>query len=164
MAFSPPEYCRLFAQKKAYQGGVTGTPGPPLATPLNRKGPKNCQMLEKKESIPIQNTQDLLVGTLSIGIPSILCIFMTSKRGTSTSLLTATRKLENIFRQWAGLDAGCWWFISLLWSSWVLSTENHLFFEMSTRLLPDGLPLTLGAVLMCTELRWCACTRSSCWS
>ena len=29
MAFSPPEYCRLFAQKKAYQGGVTGTPGPP---------------------------------------------------------------------------------------------------------------------------------------
>ena len=34
MAFSLPEYCRLFAQKKAYQGGVTGTPGPPLATPL----------------------------------------------------------------------------------------------------------------------------------
>ena len=32
MAFSPPIYCRLFAQKKAYQGagggGVTGTPGP----------------------------------------------------------------------------------------------------------------------------------------
>ena len=36
MAFPPPEYCRLFAQKKAYQGGVTGTPGPPLATPLKR--------------------------------------------------------------------------------------------------------------------------------
>ena len=34
MAFSPPEYRRLFAQKKAYQGEVTGTPGPPLATPL----------------------------------------------------------------------------------------------------------------------------------
>jgi len=34
MVFSPPEYCRSFAQKKAYQGGVTGTPGPPLATPL----------------------------------------------------------------------------------------------------------------------------------
>ena len=35
MAFSPPEYCRLFAQKKAYQVGVTGTPGlPPLAMPL----------------------------------------------------------------------------------------------------------------------------------
>ena len=33
MAFSPPEYCRLFAQKNAYQGGVTGTPGlSPLAT------------------------------------------------------------------------------------------------------------------------------------
>ena len=70
------------------------------------------------------------------------------------SLLTATRKLENIFRRWAGLDAGCWWFISLLWSSWVLSTAHHLFFEISTRLLPDGLPLTLGAVLMCTDLRW----------
>ena len=38
MAFSPPEYCRLFAQKKAYQGGVTGTPGPPLATPLRPEG------------------------------------------------------------------------------------------------------------------------------
>ena len=36
MAFSPPEYWRLFAQKKAYQGGVKGTqdPPPPLATPL----------------------------------------------------------------------------------------------------------------------------------
>ena len=33
MAFSPPEYCRLFAQKKAYQGGVTGTPGPPSYAP-----------------------------------------------------------------------------------------------------------------------------------
>ena len=32
-----PEYCRLFAYKKAYKGGVTGTPGPPLATPLIRK-------------------------------------------------------------------------------------------------------------------------------
>ena len=79
------------------------------------------------------------------------------------SLLTATRKLENIFRRWAGLDAGCWWFISLLWSSWVLSTEHHLFSDISTRLLPDGLQLTLGAVLMCTDLIWCACTRSSCW-
>ena len=29
MAFSPPEYCWLFAQKKAYQGGVTDTAGPP---------------------------------------------------------------------------------------------------------------------------------------
>ena len=29
MAFSPPEYCTLFAQKKAYQEGVTGTPGTP---------------------------------------------------------------------------------------------------------------------------------------
>ena len=29
-----PEYCGLSAYKKAYKGGVTGTPGPPLATPL----------------------------------------------------------------------------------------------------------------------------------
>ena len=35
MAFSPPEYCWLFAQKKAYQGGVMGNPGAPLATPLH---------------------------------------------------------------------------------------------------------------------------------
>ena len=38
MAFSPPEYCRLFAQENSYQGGVTSTPGPPpppaWATPL----------------------------------------------------------------------------------------------------------------------------------
>ena len=38
MAFSPPEYCRLFAQTKAYQGGVTGTPGP---TP---PPPHTCQL------------------------------------------------------------------------------------------------------------------------
>ena len=29
----PPENCRLFAQKKAYQGGLTGTPGPPNPPP-----------------------------------------------------------------------------------------------------------------------------------
>ena len=37
MAFSPTEYCRLFAQKKAYQGGGGGGhghPRTPLATPL----------------------------------------------------------------------------------------------------------------------------------
>ena len=28
MAFSPPEYCRLFAQKKAYQGGGRGSQAP----------------------------------------------------------------------------------------------------------------------------------------
>ena len=28
MAFSPPEYCRLFAQKKAYQGGGGGSRAP----------------------------------------------------------------------------------------------------------------------------------------
>ena len=31
-----PEYCGLFTYKKAYKGGVTGTPGPPpLATPFS---------------------------------------------------------------------------------------------------------------------------------
>ena len=41
MAFSPPEYCRLFAQKKAYQGGVTGTPGtPPSYAPGKGKSTK----------------------------------------------------------------------------------------------------------------------------
>ena len=29
MAFSPPEYCRLFAQKKAYQGGSRVPQEPP---------------------------------------------------------------------------------------------------------------------------------------
>ena len=35
MVFSPPEYCKLFAQKETYQGDVvTGTPGtPPLPSP-----------------------------------------------------------------------------------------------------------------------------------
>ena len=91
-----------------------------------------------------------------------LC-FYDMKARYKASPLTATRKLENIFRRWARLYVGYWWFISLFWSSWVLSTEHHLFFEISTRLLPDGLPLTLDAVSMCTDLRWCACTRSSCW-
>ena len=50
------------------------------------------------------------------------------------------------------LDAGCVRFISLFRSSWVLPTEHHLFFEISTRLLPDGSPLTLGAVLMSTVM------------
>ena len=34
MAFSPPEYCRLFAQKKAYQEGGSRAPQDPPATPL----------------------------------------------------------------------------------------------------------------------------------
>ena len=28
--------------------------------PFNKKGPRNCQMLEKRNSIPMQNTHDLL--------------------------------------------------------------------------------------------------------
>ena len=43
-------------------------------------------------------------------------------------------------------------FFSQFCSSWVLPTKNHLFFEISTRLLPDGSLLTLGAVLMCTDV------------
>ena len=38
MAFSPPEYCRLFAQKKAYQEGFTGTPVPPPPSPSYAPG------------------------------------------------------------------------------------------------------------------------------
>ena len=41
MAFLSPEYCRLFAQKKAYLGGgggggVTGTPRPPSYSPVEK--------------------------------------------------------------------------------------------------------------------------------
>ena len=42
-------------------------------------------------------------------------------------------------------------FFSHFFSSCVLRTKNHLF-EISTRLLPDGSPPTLGAVLMCTDV------------
>ena len=46
------------------------------------------------------------------GVPAILDIiymcFYDMKARHKASLLTATRKLENIFRWWAGLDAGCW--------------------------------------------------------
>ena len=38
--------------------------------PCDRKGPRNGQMGKKRNVIPKQNTHDLLVGTLSIGIPS----------------------------------------------------------------------------------------------
>ena len=36
MAFLPPEYCRLFAQKKAYQGGHPRTPPPSYAPGLKK--------------------------------------------------------------------------------------------------------------------------------
>ena len=36
MAFLPPEYCRLFAQKKAYQGGTPGPPPPSYAPGLKK--------------------------------------------------------------------------------------------------------------------------------
>ena len=43
--------------------------------PCNRKGARNGQMGKKRNFIPKQNTHDLLVGTLSIGIPSIMVLF-----------------------------------------------------------------------------------------
>ena len=45
MAFSPTEYCRLFAQKKAYQEGGGGhghRMTPPPATPLTTEIPLPC--------------------------------------------------------------------------------------------------------------------------
>ena len=42
--------------------------------PCNRKGPRNGQMGKERNFIAKQNTHDLLVGTLSIGIPS--CSFL----------------------------------------------------------------------------------------
>ena len=45
MSFSPPEYCRLFAQKKAYQGGGSRAPQdspPPLAMPLTCRFCRLC--------------------------------------------------------------------------------------------------------------------------
>ena len=44
MTFSPPEYCRLFAKKKAYRGGRGGHghPRTPLATPLYLQLIKDC--------------------------------------------------------------------------------------------------------------------------
>ena len=41
---------------------------------LNRKGPREFQMLEKRNFIPMQNTHDLLVGTPSIGIRSLFSL------------------------------------------------------------------------------------------
>ena len=38
MAFSPPEYCRLFAQKKAYQGGSRAPQEPPPPPPSYAPG------------------------------------------------------------------------------------------------------------------------------
>ena len=39
---------------------------------MQQDGTKKPLNVGKKESIPMENTHDLLVGTLSIGIPSIL--------------------------------------------------------------------------------------------
>ena len=44
-------------------------------------------MLEKRDSIPMQNTHDLLVGTLSIGIPSLISFLIYEKRGQFGKIL-----------------------------------------------------------------------------
>ena len=41
---------------------------------LNGKGPREFKCLKKGISIPMQNMHDLLVGTLSIGIPSLFSL------------------------------------------------------------------------------------------
>ena len=38
--------------------------------PCIREGPRNGQMGKKRNFLPKQNTRDLLVGALSVGIPS----------------------------------------------------------------------------------------------
>ena len=40
----------------------------------NSKGLRDCQMLEKRNFIPMQNKHNLLVVTLWIGIPSLLSL------------------------------------------------------------------------------------------
>ena len=49
MAFSPPEYCRLFAQKKAYQGRVTGTQDPPSYAPVKNVNYNRLQLSPEGE-------------------------------------------------------------------------------------------------------------------
>ena len=46
MAFSLPEYCRLFALTKAYQGGSRAPqdPPPPVATPLSKETMCNARV------------------------------------------------------------------------------------------------------------------------
>ena len=56
-----PEYCGLSAYKKAYKGGVTGTPGPPLATPLHGQVTKHTTV-----KWPIENTDSDLKCTRCI--------------------------------------------------------------------------------------------------
>ena len=77
MAFSPPEYCRLFAQKKAYQGGVTGTPGPPPPPSYAPDGVNLCRRnaasiiaLESAEWFDLQH--NFLFRTEGQSTPSLL--------------------------------------------------------------------------------------------
>ena len=74
MAFSPPEYCRLFAQKKAYQGGVTGTLGPPLATPLLLSPFVNTEVLNEAICTICRITQ--IKGDGIPWSPSLICIIL----------------------------------------------------------------------------------------
>ena len=68
--------------------------------PFNRKGPRNCQMFEKRNPFLCKNTHDLLVGTLSIGIPSCkpLSEFsnMAAPRGLIQTVIPVSSKPKRI--------------------------------------------------------------------
>ena len=81
MAFSPPEYCRLFAQKKAYQGGVTAPP--PLATPLHCV--RRRHLYDKDHSVE----QLVIIASLSISCFHF-CSFMRPTQLTEGSTQTFT--------------------------------------------------------------------------
>ena len=59
--------------------------------PCNRKGPRNGQMGKKRNFIPKQNTHDLLVGTLSIGIRSLIALTMITMLKNTFEQDTKTR-------------------------------------------------------------------------
>ena len=53
-------------------------------------------MLEKRNSIPMQNTHDLLVGTLSIGIPSLFSLVSVVHRENELSPTNQVRRLNQL--------------------------------------------------------------------
>ena len=64
-----PEYCGLFADKKAYKRGVTGTPGNPLATPLEYRQISQLSFITASKRIirrgcEMRPTQRLVVARL----------------------------------------------------------------------------------------------------
>ena len=62
--------------------------------PCNRKGPRNGQMGKKRNFIPKQNTNDLLVGTLLIGIPSL------SHNAMLPTILSSWREHVSLHFEW----------------------------------------------------------------